>query len=69
MERKINCIRALEKAAQYEKQLARYNMETMILKGIRNPCVNRDEMEKTIAVIDRISIAVFDRSDSLLDKF
>jgi hypothetical protein len=59
MERKKSCIQAIQKAAEYEKQLARYNMETMIMKGERNPCVNIDEIKKTIAIIDRISLSVF----------
>jgi hypothetical protein len=59
MERKKSCIQAVKKAAEYEKQLARYNMETMIMKGERNPCVNIDEIKKTIAIIDRISLSVF----------
>ncbi len=64
MKRKKSCIQAIKKAAEYEKQLAGYNMEIMILKGARNPCINVDETEKTIAVIDSISLSVFDRSDS-----
>ncbi|MBW1899968.1 MAG: hypothetical protein JRI61_13090 [Deltaproteobacteria bacterium] len=68
MDRKKSCVQAVEKAAEYEKQLARYNMEIMIMKGERNPCVNIDEIKKTIAIIDRISLSVFNRSDSLFDN-
>ncbi len=69
MERKKSCVRAVEKAAEYEKQLARYNMEIMIMKGERNPCVNIDEIKKIMVIIDRISLSVFNRSDSLFDSF
>jgi len=68
MERKKSCLQAVKKAAEYEKQLARYNMETMIMKGERNPCINIDEIKKTIAIIDRISLSVFNQSDSPFDK-
>jgi hypothetical protein len=65
VKRREICIRAVEKAAEYEKQLAGCNMETMILKGIRNPCINRDEMKKTIEIIDTIRLSIFSGSDSL----
>jgi len=64
MERKKRCIQAVKKAAEYEKQLARYNMEIMIMRGERNPCINIDEIKKTIGIIDRICLSVFNRSDS-----
>lgn len=64
LERKKSCIQALKKAEEYEKQLARYNMEIMILKGARNPCINVEEIKKTIAIIDSINLFVFNRSDS-----
>jgi len=64
MERKKSCIQAVKKAVEYEKQLARYNMEIMIMKGARNSCVNIDEIKKTIGIIDRISLSVLNRSDS-----
>ncbi|MBA4367413.1 MAG: hypothetical protein C0403_07215 [Desulfobacterium sp.] len=63
MERKKACIQAIQKAASYEKQLARYNMEVMILKGDRNPCINIEEAEKTVEIINRISFSMFGRSD------
>lgn len=63
MERKKACMQAIQKAAAYEKQLARYNMEVMILKGDRNPCINIEEAEKTVEIINRISFSLFGQSD------
>jgi hypothetical protein len=69
MERKKVCIQTLAKAAEYERQLSKYNMETMIMKGIRNPCVNGDEMKKTISIIDRISLSIFNRFDLIPESY
>jgi len=69
MERKKSCIQAVKKAAEYEKQLARYNMEIMIMKGARNSCINVDEVKKTIVIIDSISLSVFNPSDSSFGSF
>jgi len=63
MERKKACIQAIQKAAAYEKQLERYTMEVMILKGDRNPCINIEEAGKTVEIINRISFSQFGRSD------
>ncbi len=63
MERKKACMQAIQKAAAYEKQLARYNMEVMILKGDRNPCINIEEAEKTVEIINRVSFSLFGQSD------
>lgn len=63
MERKKSCLDAVEKAVAYEKQLTRYNMEVMILKGARNPCISIEDAERTITIINRIAFTLFGRSD------
>ena len=64
MERKKACMQAIQKAAAYERKLAKSNMEVMILKGDRNPCINMEEAGKTIEIINRISFNLFGRSDN-----
>lgn len=55
----------LHKAAQFEEKLKQDNIETLMLRGERAPHVSRKELLKTIAFIERISLAVFDRLDPL----
>lgn len=55
----------LRKSAQFEEKLKRDNIETLMLRGERAPHVSKEELLKTIALIERISLAVFDRIDPL----
>ncbi len=55
----------LQKSAQFEEKLKRDNIETLMLRGERAPHVSREELLKTIAFIERISLAVFGRLDPL----
>ena len=63
MKRKRQCLEAIEKAQAYEKQLKKYTMEVMILKGDRNPCINRDECQATVAMINDICFTLYGRTD------
>jgi hypothetical protein len=63
MERKKSCLQAIQKAEEYEKQLMKYNMEVMIMKGVRNQCINVEEVNKTVEIINQISFAMFGRSE------
>lgn len=63
MERKKSCREAIEKAMAYEKELSMHNMEVMILKGARNPCISVQETERIVAVINRIAFTLFGQSD------
>ena len=49
----------LQKAVNYEEQLKKSNMETLILQGVRIPFVSKEDALKKIQIIDRISLAVF----------
>jgi hypothetical protein len=55
----------LRKPAQFEEKLKQDNIETLMLRGERAPHVSKEELLKTIAFIERISLAVFDRLDPL----
>ncbi|MEZ4525233.1 MAG: hypothetical protein R2941_04865 [Desulfobacterales bacterium] len=64
-DRKKVCFRCLEQNARFEQQLGRGNMEILLLQGIRPPQMTRDAALKEMAFIDRISYAVFGRSENL----
>ena len=55
----------LQKSAQFEEKLKQDNIETLMLRGERAPHVSKEELLKTIAFIERISLAVFDRLEPL----
>ncbi|MGW8187714.1 MAG: hypothetical protein ACWGNK_10620 [Desulfobacterales bacterium] len=55
----------LHKSVQFEEKLKQDNIETLMLRGERAPHVSREELLKTIAFIERISLAVFGRLDPL----
>ena len=67
MKKKAACFLNLKKAMKYEKELAKHNVETLMLRGIRNPGINTDEMKAKISTIDKIALALFGRTDSLGD--
>ncbi len=54
---------SLMKARRFETQLEKNNIETLMLKGVRNPCINTKEVLQTLSIIDRISMAVFGRTE------
>ena len=45
---------ALKQAGEFEKKLEKDNIETLLLKGIRTPGINRDEFIMKIGIIDSI---------------
>lgn len=62
-ERKRACFRALRQAVRFEEQLGRHNIETLLLQGVRAPHVDKEEMRRQMAMIDRICRAVFGRTE------
>jgi hypothetical protein len=65
MNRRLIGWQLLQKSAQFEEKLKKDNIETLMLRGERAPHVSKEELLKTIAFIERISLAVFDRLDPL----
>jgi len=65
MKKKESCFQNLKKAQKFEQQLEKYNIETLMLRGIRNPCINTDDMKTRIDIIDRIALAVFNKIESI----
>ena len=53
----------LQKAERFSLQLKGSNIETLLLQGVRMPCINTDEARCRMALIDRICYAVFGRTD------
>jgi hypothetical protein len=53
----------LQKAARLEKQMAKHNMETLLLGGTRVVDIDKADARKKIAMIDRISLAIFGKTD------
>lgn len=54
----------LQKMAKLEKRLAKHNVETLLLGGTRLAGMDKDDARKKIQMIDRISLAVFGKTDS-----
>ena len=66
MGKKRSLLVALQQAERFEKQLARDNIETLILKGVRAPHIDKADAREKITRIDAISLAVFGVTDPLL---
>ena len=66
MEKRHNLLLAIQQAERFEKQLAGNTIETLILKGVRTPHIDRADARKKITRIDSICLAVFGVTDPLL---
>ena len=66
MGKKRSLLVALQQAERFEKQLARDNIETLILKGVRAPHIDKADAREKITRIDAVSLAVFGVTDPLL---
>ena len=56
----------LQQAQKFEKQLAANNIETLMLKGVRAPHIDKADARHKIARIDAVCLAVFGATDPLL---
>ena len=54
---------SLQKAKNLDIQLTKHNMETLLLKGKRVSYVDKADARKKIQIIDRISLAVFGKTE------
>lgn len=63
MDRKRHCGEMIQKARQSEKNLRELPVEALIMKGVNIPCISVDDARRRIDIIDRISIAVFGRTE------
>jgi len=63
-DKKKRCFRCVEENLRFAQQLERGNMEILLLQGIRPPQMTRDAALKEMEIIDRISYAVFGRTEN-----
>jgi len=61
--RKRHCFRSLQKAERFLKMLQTDNMETLMLRGIRIPHVDRQDMKARMKMIDRICLAIYGKTE------
>ena len=54
---------SLQKARNLDIQLAKHNVETLLLKGRRVAYIDKADARQKIQMIDRISLAVFEKTD------
>ncbi|OQX24280.1 MAG: hypothetical protein BWK80_21645 [Desulfobacteraceae bacterium IS3] len=50
---------AIQKAADFEEQFGRNNMETLMVQGLRMPHIDRAKLMREIVIIDRICYLVY----------
>lgn len=65
MNKKKFYFRMLQTAKKFERQLQKHNIETLLLQGIRSPHVDQADVRRKMASIDRISYAVFGKTEYL----
>jgi hypothetical protein len=63
MIRKKSYFQSLQKAKKLDNQLIQHNVETLLLKGERVSHIDRADARKKIQIIDRISLAVFGKTE------
>ena len=54
---------SLQKAKNLDIQLAKHNVETLLLKGRRLAYIDKADARQKIQMIDRISLAVYEKTD------
>ncbi|GBC60883.1 hypothetical protein DENIS_1843 [Desulfonema ishimotonii] len=65
MDKKKRYFRSAEQAVKYEEALKTDNMETLLLRGVRMPHIDRGDALYKMGIIDRIATAVFGRTEHL----
>jgi hypothetical protein len=63
MTKKKFYFQSLQKAKNLDIQLKKHNVETLLLSGKRVSCVDTADARKKIRMIDRISLAVFGKTE------
>ncbi len=66
MTKKRRLLEMLQQAERFEKELAGNNIETLILKGVRAPHIDKADTRDKIDRIDAICLAVFGVTDAQL---
>ena len=63
MARKKRYLQSLQKAKKLDNQLTQHNVETLLLSGERVSYIDKADARKKIQIIDRISLAVFGKTE------
>ncbi len=63
--RKRFYFKSLLKAEGFEEKLKKSNMETLMLQGERAPYISKPDAVKKMALIDKISLSLFGRTESI----
>jgi hypothetical protein len=63
MLRKMRCLHTLKEIDRYEDKRRSDNIETLMLRGERFPHADRQEVTQSIAIIDRIAMAIYGKTD------
>jgi len=63
MAKKKSYLKGLQKAKKLDNQLTRHNVETLLLSGERVSYIDKADARKKIQIIDRISLAVFGKTE------
>ena len=61
--KKRTCFQGVIKTLRYEQMLRQQNMETLFSQGIRVACIDKQDAERQMEIIDRISHAVFGKTE------
>jgi hypothetical protein len=63
MDKKRFYFKSLQRAATFEDQLKKNNIETLMQQGLRAPPISRDEVRQKIIMIDKISLGIFEKTE------
>jgi hypothetical protein len=63
MKKKRFYLKHLKRTEKFEKQLQKTNMETLMLKGQTAAFIDKNEARENMAIIDRISLTVFAKTE------
>ena len=63
MKKKRFYLKHLKRAEKFEEKLLRTNMETLMLKGQTAAFIDKNEARESMAIIDRISLTVFAKTE------
>ena len=61
--RKRHCFHSLQKAEKFQKMLRTDNIETLMMRGVRMPYVDPEDMREKMKQIDRICLAIYGKTE------
>jgi hypothetical protein len=61
--RKRHCFHSLQKAEKFQRMLRTDNIETLMMRGVRMPYVDPEDMQAKMDQIDRICLAIYGKTE------